>query len=207
MGDVELKIMELMKKVILGALALVVPMVLVSYAMHFVGNVAVTLFGIITMCAMVAYTVTKFYLIGHRGYRNMNDSFRYASVGNAFWAFGYIFVIFCGAKLSANGLALDPCRFTPLMATVAYMCMLGIIACIAHLLKEKDIDVDRKALMTFLAMLLFCVAIGCCGEILKSYNNALPDTEALSAILMLSAGGVAVAGYRSTKHNEELEHA
>ena len=196
-----------MKKVILGALALVVPMVLVSYAMHFVGDVSVTLLGIITMCAMVAYTVTKFYLIGHRGYESMNDSFRYASVGNAFWAFGYIFVIFCGAKLSANGFALDPCRFTPLVALIVYMCGLGIIACVAYMLKMKDIDMDRKALMTFLAMLLFCVAIGCGAEILKSYGGTLPDEEALSAMLMLSAGGVAVAGYRSLKHNEELEHA
>ena len=186
-----------MKKLIFGVLALVVPMTLVSYTMHFVGNIVVTILGIMTMCAMVAYTVNKFRLIGHRGYKNMTNSLGYASLGNVCWTFGYMFSIFCGAKIFVNGFNPDPCRFIPLVALIVYMCGLGIIACIICLLKEKKFDMDRKALMVFISMFLLCIAIGCCSEIFK----IMQDTESLSIVLILSAGGASVAKYRLTKHN------
>ena len=181
-----------MKKIILGAIALIVPMALVLSTMYFVGGLVVTLLGLLTIAAMSAYTANKFRMIGHcRGYNKMADAFKYASVGDAFWAFGYSFLIFCGAKIFVDGFDPDPCRFSPLMAVIVYMCGLGVIACVAYLLKYKaeDMDkgMDRKALFVFLTMFLLCIAMGCFCEILKSYVGFTPDSESLSVVLMLAA--------------------
>lgn len=191
-----------MKKMIYGVLSLLVPMALVLYGIN---GVASGVLGILTIALMQIYTANKFRGVGkRRGYRKMEDAFKYASIGNECWAFGYLLLVFCGTKIFVPGFEANPCRFNPLMATMVYACTLGIIACVTYLLKnEKEIGMDQKALMVFIPLFLFCIAMGCIAEIMKAYGRILPDTESLSIMLVASAAGIALAGRRYLKHSEE----
>lgn len=195
-----------MKKAILGVLALVVPMALVVYTICFNYGLISTVFGCVTMAAMTIYAINKFNFVGKkRGYNSNANALCYASIGSACWSFGYIFLSFVCAKIG-DGNA-DIYRFTPLMAVVVYMCVLGIIACIAHILKKKYIDMDHKALMIFISTFLLCIAISCGAEISKLYGSFVPDTEALSTMLMISLAGIAIAARKHLRYNNREEYA
>lgn len=189
-----------MKKAILGVLALVVPMTLVVYNFNVFNNLIAEILGYLFIGFMLGYTGKKFSMIGKRGY-NLWDAFGYASVGNAVTTFVFLLLTFIGARICSESFWDNQIRFAPIMASVVYFALIGIVACAISLLKMKNVDMDRKALMIFIATFLLCIAIGCCSEILKSYGIILQDTESLSTILILSAGGASVAKYRLTKHN------
>ena len=191
-----------MKKLILGVLSLIVPMALVVYGIMVFGVLTVNLLAYVFIGFMLGYTGKKFSMIGKRGYNNLWDAFGYASVGNAVTTFVFLLLTFIGARICSENFWDNQIRFAPIMASVVYFTLIGVVACAIYLLKMKGIDMDRKALMIFIAMFLLCIAIGCCSEILKSYGIILQDTESLSILLILSAGGASVAKYRITKHNE-----
>ena len=190
-----------MKKLILGVFSLVVPMTLVVYGIMVFDVLTVNLLAYVFIGFMLGYTGKKFSMIGKRGYNNLWDAFGYASVGNAVTTFVFLLLTFIGARICSESFWDNQIRFAPIMASVVYFTLIGIVACAISLLKMKNVDMDRKALMIFIATFLLCIAIGCCSEILKSYGIILQDTESLSTILILSAGGASVAKYRLTKHN------
>lgn len=190
-----------MKKAILGVLALVVPMTLVVYNFNVFNNLIAEILGYLFIGFMLGYTGKKFSMIGKRGYNNLWDAFGYASVGNAVTTFVFLLLTFIGTRICSESFWDNQIRFAPIMASVVYFALIGIVACAISLLKMKNVDMDRKALMIFIATFLLCIAIGCCSEILKSYGIILQDTESLSILLILSAGGASVAKYRLTKHN------
>ncbi len=191
-----------MKKLILGVLSLIVPMALVVYGITVFNVLTVNLLAYVFIGFMLGYTGKKFSMIGKRGYNSLWNAFGYASVGNAVTAFIFLTLTFIGARICSESFWDNQIRFAPIMASVVYFALIGIVACAISLLKMKNVDMDRKALMIFIATFLLCIAIGCCSEILKSYGIILQDTEALSTMLILSAGGASVAKYRITKRNE-----
>lgn len=191
-----------MKKLILGVLSLIVPMALVVYNFNVFNNLIAEILGYLFIGFMLGYTGKKFSMIGKRGYNNLRNAFGYASVGNAVTTFVFLLLTFIGARICSESFWDNQIRFAPIMASVVYFALIGIVACAISLLKMKNVDMDRKALMIFIATFLLCIAIGCCSEILKSYGIILQDTESLSILLILSAGGASVAKYRITKHNK-----
>ncbi len=191
-----------MKKLILEVLSLIVPMALVVYNFNVFNNLIAEILGYLFIGFMLGYTGKKFSMIGKRGYNNLRDAFGYASVGNAVTTFVFLLLTFIGARICSESFRDNQILFAPIMASVVYFALIGIVACAISLLKMKNVDMDRKALMIFIAMFLLCIAIGCCSEILKFYGIIMQDTEPLSAMLILSAGGASVAKYRITKHNK-----
>lgn len=197
-----------MKKVIYGAMSLLVPMALLIYAVNIINGFAAVAFAVLVAAVMVAYTVNKFRLVGSkRGYNGFADALRYSAVGNTAWAFGYTFVTFVGAKMLIDGFEVNPLRFNALMLTVVYACALGIIGCAAYLCKNKDISYNRKALMIFLAMFAASIIFGCVSEILKSYGINMPNADSLSVPVMVSGLGIALSGYGLSRERKEEEYA
>ena len=180
------------------------PVALVTYTMSVFDGVAIA-FGIMTMIAMFAYTANKFHGVGkRRGYNKLTDAFCYASVGNVCGAFVYQSLMFIGFRVFNTFNAM---YFSPLAATVAYMCVLGIIACITYLRKNKGISQNRRALMIFLAMFAASIMLGCVSEILTPYGINMPSSDSLSVLVMVSGFGIALSGYGVTREDKEAEYA
>lgn len=184
-----------MKKMFYGVLSLLVPMALVLYTVNIIGSFAV-LFAVLTMVAIAFYTANKFHLVGKkRGYGSLTDALCYAAIGNTAWAFVYVLLMFIGAKIFVDGFGVNPFRFNPLLGVMSYMCILGVIACIAYLVTHKGLDDNRKAFNMFISMFTLALMAGCVFDLLKPYGVVVPDTETLSAIMLISALGTLFSGY------------
>lgn len=197
-----------MKKLIYGAMSLLVPVALLIYSVNIINGFAAVVFAVLMAAVMVAYTVNKFRLVGFkRSYKDLTDALRYSAVGNAAWAFGYVFVTFVGARMLIDGFEVNPLRFNALVLTMAYVCALGIIGCVAYLFKNKEIGINRKALMIFLTVFAAGIVFGCISEILMSYGICMPHTDSLSLPVMVSGLGIALSGYGLSRERKEEEYA
>lgn len=192
-----------MKKIICRVLSLIVPAMLVVYNYNVINNYLVAILGCLSMGFMLCYTARKFRSIGKRGYNNLWDAFGYAAIGNAVTAFIFLTLTFVGARIYSEGFWENSLRFAPLMASVAYFSLIGIIACVIYLIRNSWINGWQKTLM--LSIIGFTASIGfaCAYEALKPYGAVIPENigNFVSYFLMLSALGISICGYKLTVYD------
>lgn len=187
-----------MKKFLLGALALLVPITLVVYSAIEFDSAMAFILGAVTVVAMLAYTANKFNMIGRRrGYNKLSDALAFAAVGDVVWVFGYQMLMFIGCRIAR---AVDfACFETLFIILMIYMCILGVIACIVYLIKNKNIDYNRKALVMFLSLFITGLIILLLGENCSFF----PGKDTLSAIMIVVSFGIILSGYKVSKQKRE----
>lgn len=167
-----------MKKLINEVLSLAVPMALVIDGINSVNTMYACLLGLLAIIVMV--------LRKHR----------HPFLSNGVISVIYLTLIYFGAKIYM-GFSGDPTKFLPLMKGVAYLCLLGIIACVVRIIKKRVINHHRRALLIFEATFLLVLAIGAIQEIIRPCLNV--NSNSLVIMLIISALGMATARYFITR--------
>lgn len=195
-----------MNKFLFGVFSLVVPMALVAYNCNVINAYLVAALGCLAIIFMLGYTIKKFSMIGkRRGYNCNWDAFGYAAIGNAVTAFVFLFLTFVGARIYSEGFWENSLRFAPLMASVAYFSLIGIIACVIYLIRNSWINGWQRTLMLSIIGFVACIGFSCAYEALKPYGAVVPENigNFVSAFLMLSALGSSICGYKLTVYDVE----
>lgn len=196
-----------MKKFLLGVSSLIMPMALVVYGCNVINTLATVILACASVVFMIGYTMNKFKLVGKRGYKDIYDSFGYASVGNAVTAFVFLFLTFVGARMTVAGFSGDIMRFSALMAGVAYIALIGIVASAIYLVRNKWIDGWQTTQMYSIIGFTACIGFACAYEALKPYGLVVPEQigNIITGLLMVSGLCLVVCGYKLTVY--DVEHA
>lgn len=169
-----------MKKLVNEVLSLVVPMAIVINCINRIDTVIACVFGLVTVLLMV--------LREHK----------HPFVANAVLALMYCTVMYFGAVIYKEGFSEYLTKFTPLMLSVAYLCTLIAISCIAWIIRARVVNHHLRALAIFSSILLLTLALGCVQDIAGQYGILL-ESDSLTIMLIISALGIAMAGYSITR--------
>lgn len=201
-----------MKKVILGVLALIVPMALVIYvSMVLRGDAIANFFGAVFIGLMCARTVRYFGLVGKKGaYTDNTDAFRSALVFNAAVAVFHALAGLAYGKIFVAGFEDMVLRFSPIMAAVAYGCMLGIVACSIRLINNYNnywTNSWEKANTWSILGVVASIMTACAAETVKPYGIVFPEavSKIVAVIVSISVLGLIITGYKLTVY--DIEHA
>lgn len=195
-----------MKKLILGVLALIVPMALVVYVSYVLGgsNVA-NFFGVIFIGLMCTRTFRYFNRVGKRDYTSNDDALWSALVFNAVIIAFHAFAGLVYGKIFIAGFDDNLLRFSPVMGALAYGSLLGSIICCIRLFKNQWLDAWEKVLTLSIMTFTFGFAF-CCGyEALKPYGLVVPEQlgNLVSGLIAISVIGIISCCYKLTVYDVE----
>ena len=193
-----------MKNLAYGVLACIIPATLVIYGFKFISGNTAMFFGCFALGLMAVFTHGKFKAIGEDDrYRNLQDAFCVALIGNAIIAGIYLFLTFVGAKVFYAEVARTLLEFPPLMFAGAYSCWIVGIFCIIRLFKNKWLDIWQKTHTTLFLVTACCIMFYCLYTALKPYGAYVSEQveSTVFIIMMLSICGIVICGYKITVYD------